>query len=197
MLTAPTTMHADEPPPWSASAQPPLDISRWRSDGRLSNLVAQRFDMDNDEALRFALACGGDLDATMGHEPFDRHLRTMILRYDLTSLFHDNGQYPHHHAIKPTGYDYDADEVIPEAMAQWRATYRALPEVHQIIAATDHLAVSRRSGHGLASSCGRRMAGCRRHSASPCDRRAAGLGPACLSLSRLVRKLRPAKRERG
>jgi hypothetical protein len=136
MLTAPTTMHADEPPPWSASAQPPLDISRWRSDGRLSNLVAQRFDMDNDEALRFALACGGDLDATMGHEPFDRHLRTMILRYGLTSLFHDNGQSPHHHAIKPTGYDYDADAVIPEAMAQWRATYRALPEVHQIIAAT-------------------------------------------------------------
>ena len=94
MLTAPTTMHADEPPPWSASAQPPLDISRWRSDGRLSNLVAQRFDMDNDEALRFALACGGDLDATMGHEPFDRHLRTMILRYGLTSLFHITASVP-------------------------------------------------------------------------------------------------------
>src|ERR1700744_4587067 len=65
MLTFPTMMLADEPPPWRASAQPPLDISQWRSDGRLSTLVAQRFDMDNDEALRFGLACGGDPVATM------------------------------------------------------------------------------------------------------------------------------------
>jgi hypothetical protein len=135
MLTSPITMHVEEPP-WRASARPPSDISGWRLDGRLSNLVAQRFDMDNDEALRFALACGGDPAAATGHEPFNRHLRTVILRYDLTSLFQDNGQYLHHHAIKPTGYDYDADEVIPEAMAQWRATYRALPEAGQIIAAT-------------------------------------------------------------
>jgi hypothetical protein len=60
MLTLPITMHVEEPP-WRASARPPSDISRWRLDGRLSNLIAQRFDMDNDEALRFALACGGDL----------------------------------------------------------------------------------------------------------------------------------------
>jgi hypothetical protein len=111
-------------------------LSRRHLSGRLSSLVAQRFDMDNDEALRFALACGGDHAATMGHEPFDRHLRSVIPRYDLTSLFEDNGRYPHHHAIKPTGYDYDEDAVIPEVMAQWRATYRALPEAHQIIAAT-------------------------------------------------------------
>ena len=105
-------------------------------DGRLSKLVAQRFDMDDDEALRFALACGGDLAATLGHEPFDCHLRAVIQRYGLMSLFRNVGYGPHHQAIKPTGYDDDADAVIPEAMAQWRATYRALPEPHQIIAAT-------------------------------------------------------------
>lgn len=115
---------------------PPANLSQWRLDGRLSNLVAQRFDMDDDEALRFALACGGDPAALTGHEPFDCHLRTVIRRYGLTSLFHDNGQYPHHHAIKPTGYDHDEDAVISEAMAQWRATYRALPEAHQMIVAT-------------------------------------------------------------
>jgi hypothetical protein len=143
MMTFTTTMRVDEKP-WRASTRVstahkdvlPPDISQWRLEDRLSNLVVQRFDMDDDEALRFALACGGDRAATTGHEPFDRHLRSVILRYGLTRLFHDNGQYPHHHAIKPTGYDYDADAVIPEAMAQWRATYRALPEAHQMIAAT-------------------------------------------------------------
>jgi hypothetical protein len=74
--------------------------------------------------------------ATEGPEPFDRHLRTVISRYGLTSLFRDAGPGRHHHATKPTGYDDDVDAVIPEAMAQWRATYRALPEPHQIIAAT-------------------------------------------------------------
>jgi hypothetical protein len=83
-----------------------------------------------------ALACGGDLAATLGHEPFDCHLRAVIQRYGLMSLFRNVGYGPHHQAIKPTGYDDDADAVIPEAMAQWRATYRALPEPHQIIAAT-------------------------------------------------------------
>jgi hypothetical protein len=143
MMTFPTTLRVDEKP-WRASTRVstahkdvlPPDISQWRLEDRLSNLVVQRFDMDGDEALRFALACGGDRAAKTGHEPFDRHLRSVILRYGLTRLFHDNGQYPHHHAIKPTGYDYDADAVIPEAMAQWRATYRALPEAHQMIAAT-------------------------------------------------------------
>ena len=127
MLSTPEKTHADVPP---------LDMSRWRMDGRLSKLVAQRFDMDSDEALHFALACGGDLAATEGPEPFDRHLRTVISRYGLTSLFRDTGPGRHHHAIKPTGYDDDVDAVIPEAMARWRATYRALPEPHQIIAAT-------------------------------------------------------------
>src|ERR1700722_19608588 len=80
MLSTPEKTHADIPP---------LDISRWRMDGRLSKLVAQRFDMDSDEALCFALACGGDPAATEGPEPFDRHLRTVISRYGLTSLFRD------------------------------------------------------------------------------------------------------------
>jgi hypothetical protein len=93
-------------------------MSRWRWDGRLSKLVAQRFDMDNDEALSFALACGTDLAASAEPEPFDRHLRAVILRYGLTPLYQDVGHGRHHQAIKPIGYDDDADTVIPEAMAQ-------------------------------------------------------------------------------
>jgi hypothetical protein len=143
MLTTSPKTHAHATP-WCANVRitaargdaPPLDLSRWRLDGRLSKLVAQRFDMDNDEALHFALACGCDLAAMAGHEPFDRHLRSVILRYRLTDLFQDVGDGPYHHTIKPSGFDDNADAVIPEVMARWRATYRALPEVHQIIAAT-------------------------------------------------------------
>jgi hypothetical protein len=57
------------------------ELSGWPLDGRLSNLVALRFDMDDDEARRFALACGGAVAAMTGHAPFDRHLRRAILRY--------------------------------------------------------------------------------------------------------------------
>lgn len=59
--------------------------------GRLSKLVAQRFDMDDEEAARFALACGGATAVMAGHEPFDRHLRDVIERYGLTLLFREAG----------------------------------------------------------------------------------------------------------
>ena len=111
-------------------------LFEWPLDGRLSTLVALRFDMDDDEARRFALACGGALAAMTEHTPFDRHLRRAIRRYGLTNLFRDVGSGRHHQAIKPTGYDHVEDAVIPDAMAQWRASYRALPEPHQMMAAT-------------------------------------------------------------
>lgn len=112
------------------------NFSEWPLDGRLSKLVALRFDMDDDEARRFALACGNAAATTARHASFDRHLRRAILQYRLTNLFQDIGSGRHHQAIKPTGYDHIEDVVIPDAMAQWRATYRALPETHQMMAAT-------------------------------------------------------------
>jgi hypothetical protein len=115
---------------------PAPKLSEWPLDGRLSTLVASRFDMDDDEAHRFALACGNTVAATAGPASFDRHLRDVIRRYWLTNLFQDVGSGRHHQAIKPTGYDHGADGVIPEGMAQWRAIYRALPEPHQMMAAT-------------------------------------------------------------
>ena len=52
------------------------------------------------------------------------------------TFFEDAGDGRHHQTIKPAGYDYGEDAVIPEAMAEWRASYRALPEPHQMMAAT-------------------------------------------------------------
>jgi hypothetical protein len=74
-----------------------------------------------------------------GHRPCflcRRAAAEAFRRYGLADLFQDVGSGRHHQAIKPTGYDYDADAVIPEAMARWRANYRALPEPHQMMAAT-------------------------------------------------------------
>lgn len=110
-------------------------LSEWPLDGRLSTFVASRFDMDDDEAHGFALACG-NAAAIVRHGSFDRHLRDVIQRYRLANLLQDVGSGRHHQAIKPTGYDHVADAVIPETMAQWRATYRALPEPYQMVAAT-------------------------------------------------------------
>jgi hypothetical protein len=78
------------------------NLSEWPLDGRLSNLVTLRFDMDDDEARRFALACGGAVATMTGYAPFDRHLRCAIHRYGLTNLFQDVGSGRHHQAIKPT-----------------------------------------------------------------------------------------------
>jgi hypothetical protein len=105
-------------------------------DGRLSDLVVQRFNMDDDEARIFALSCGDTADAMTGDEPFDRHLRDTIRRLGLTPLFAETGLGRYHQAIRPAGYDYDTDEVIPKDMEAWRAIYRAMPEANQMVAAT-------------------------------------------------------------
>src|SRR5258705_5409991 len=90
-------------------------------DFRLMRLVTARLDMDDEEATLFF-----DLTKTIASEPlsdgpapFDDHLRDVIGRFDLTSLFCDHGPGRHHHAVRPTGYDYDADEVDAWGMERW------------------------------------------------------------------------------
>ena len=67
---------------------------------------------------------------------FNNHLRDAIVRFGLTSLFCDNGPGRHHHAIRPTGYDYHADAVDAWGMERWRADYRAMAEAQQMLAAS-------------------------------------------------------------
>jgi hypothetical protein len=68
--------------------------------------------------------------------PFDHHLRYVIVRYGLEALFCDDGHGPYHHAIRPTGYDFYRDEVIPAGMEKWRADYRGIPDELQMLAAS-------------------------------------------------------------
>jgi hypothetical protein len=67
---------------------------------------------------------------------FDHHLRHIIKRYGLATLFSDDGPGPRHHAIRPAGYDFHSDAVIPIAMEQWRADYRAMAAHRQMLAAS-------------------------------------------------------------
>jgi hypothetical protein len=105
---------------------------------RLTRLVTARFDMDNTEATIFAdLATPlATVRLSQGAAPFNDHLRDAIERFGLTSLFCDNGPGRHHHAIRPTGYDYHADAVDAWGMERWRADYRTMTAVQQMLAAS-------------------------------------------------------------
>jgi hypothetical protein len=105
---------------------------------RLTRLVAARFDMDDAEARIFAdLANPLDTERLLqGAAPFNDCLRDAIERFGLTPLFCDDGPGRHHHAIRPTGYDYYADAVDAWGMERWRADYRAMTAAQQMFAAS-------------------------------------------------------------
>jgi hypothetical protein len=107
-------------------------------DFRLVSLVADRLDMDHEELTVFCELTGIEDpgQARNSDPPFGWHLRDVIDRFGLASLFREDGPGRHHHAIRPTGYDYDTDEVDAEEMKRWRADYRAMVPERQMLAAS-------------------------------------------------------------
>lgn len=107
-------------------------------DYRMTKLVASRLELDDADVERLAAILGIDLTNQLGDvpRPFDHHLRHVIARYDLGALFSADGPGTYHHAIRPTGYDFHYDEVIPTGMEQWRADYRAMSDERQMLAAS-------------------------------------------------------------
>lgn len=105
---------------------------------RLTRLVEARLELDEIDVGQLSNILGVDLRRpTPGVlRPFDAHLWKVIDRYGLGALFSDDGHAPYHHAIRPTGYDFHRDEVIPTGMEQWRADYREMSDERQMIAAS-------------------------------------------------------------
>lgn len=105
---------------------------------RLTRLVGARLELSEFDAARLSGILGADLlpPPQAGLHPFNDHLRYLIARYDLKSLFKDDGPAPHHHSIRPTGYDYYRDEVDPIGMERWRARYRGMSDERQMLAAS-------------------------------------------------------------
>ncbi len=83
-------------------------------------------------------ATGSPIKGPFQHHPrpFDAHLRQVLSAYRLGRLFRDDGPGQHHHQIRPAGYDYREDVVCALGMELWRADYRAMEPVRQIMAAT-------------------------------------------------------------
>ncbi|PZP54082.1 MAG: hypothetical protein DI595_01195 [Agrobacterium fabrum] len=105
---------------------------------RLTRLVGARIELDQSDMDRLSNIIGIDLLSPIEGvlRPFDHHLRQIIDRYGLEALFADDGHAPYHHAIRPTGYDFHRDEVHPTGMERWRADYRAMSDVKQMMAAS-------------------------------------------------------------
>jgi hypothetical protein len=105
---------------------------------RLTQLVAARFDMATVEAAVFLDLCGSPPIQTSqsADAEFHAHLRRIIDRYRLDSLFVADAPGLYHHAIRPRGYDYSVDAVHPKDMETWRADYRSMRSAQQIFAAS-------------------------------------------------------------
>lgn len=115
------------------------DVARERFPGyRLTRLVSACLELDDADMAHLSHILGVDLMGPVAGErrPFDHQLRHVIGKYELGALFSDDGYAPYHHAIRPTGYDFHRDEVHPTGMEQWRADFRAMPDVRQMIAAS-------------------------------------------------------------
>lgn len=105
---------------------------------RLTRLVASRLELDDVDISQLAaiLRTGTIQPSLDDPRPFDHQLRYVIHRYSLESLFSDDGPGTYHHVIRPTGYDFHHDAVIPAGMEQWRADYRAMSDERQMLAAS-------------------------------------------------------------
>jgi hypothetical protein len=107
-------------------------------DYRLTKLVASRLEMNDADMAKIAAILETDaVHPSFGDpRPFDRQLRHVIRYHGLESLFVDDGPGTYHHVIRPRGYDFHHDTVIPVGMEQWRADYRAMSNERQMLAAS-------------------------------------------------------------
>jgi hypothetical protein len=105
---------------------------------RLTQLVVARFDMDVVEARVFLDCCGAVHVPTQQKADAEFHiqLQRVIDRYGLGYLFVDDAPGQNHHMIRPRGYDYAVDAVHPKEMETWRADYRNMRSVQQIMVAS-------------------------------------------------------------
>lgn len=94
--------------------------------------------MDDAEASGLARTGGLALPGPFHGEvrPFHFQLTQVIGQYELAGLFSMDGAGPHHHSVRPRGYDYFLDAVDAFGMEQWRADYRAMAPSQQMMAAT-------------------------------------------------------------
>ncbi len=133
--------HAHEPVAVAAFAAVSPSFAKGRFPKyRLADLVAKRPDMDEKDATALAAVCGVSVTGPFWSvaAPFAEQLAHVLARYDLTAFYRAQliEGAEHHYAIRPTGYDFRTNEIIPAEMDAWRAGYRGLPLERQMMVAT-------------------------------------------------------------
>lgn len=120
-ISPPESLHENLPEPLDVIrlSLKSVEAARERFPGyRLTRLVGSRLELDDTDIGRLSSILGVDFlqPVSSVSRPFDFHLRDVIARYGLETFFRDDGHAPYHHAIRPTGYDFHRDEVIPTGM---------------------------------------------------------------------------------
>lgn len=107
------------------------------------DLIRKRPSMDEREACALAALCGADATPPFWGNPgpFGRHLWSMIEKYELDEFFvrldpakaYGTGE---HYLMRPRGCDWPNDEQNEAELKKWRASYKKLPGVRQLMVAT-------------------------------------------------------------
>jgi len=110
----------------------------------LIELLRKRPSMDEVEILAFQAVCGAALELPEGAGgiKFFTHLVKVIDEHALWDFFAliPNRRRPmeDHHCVRPIGFDFSLPDQpeVPGALSEWRAKYRQLSTLRQILVAT-------------------------------------------------------------
>lgn len=107
------------------------------------DMIKKRPSMDETEACALAAICGAQVTPPFWGNPvpFGKHLWDAIERYELSAFFERTekpyGSPGEHYFMRPRGFKWDSDwSESPEALKKWRADYKKLPAVRQLMVTT-------------------------------------------------------------
>lgn len=106
------------------------------SEIRLSKLVTTCLELDADEVDAIAGMVGDPDVSHRSPAAFSSVLKQAIRSHRLDHLFCNAESGEHHRGITPSAYNERTGEIYPEAMARWRADFRAMAPERQMLAAT-------------------------------------------------------------
>lgn len=115
---------------------PQEPIASQLADMKLQNFVIGLLDLEESEAADVELLSGSDGLIKRCSESFHEALQQTIRQLQLFKLFARRDDAEYHRSILPAAYNERTGEHYPQAMARWRADFRAMSPEQQMMAAT-------------------------------------------------------------
>jgi hypothetical protein len=108
------------------------------ADYTLCQLVLKRFSLDYSEAAAIWAACQGNISGVVAPNApaFFEQVCRVISICELEPFFRVGPDARSHYDIRPTAFDFDRAQNMPDDMKRWKAMYRALPTTRKIMVAT-------------------------------------------------------------